>query len=305
MAVSQITPTLFLSGADASSNGALLSKKGITLIVNATLTHSCPAHVGVECVRVPVPDLPTARLGDHFDRIADRIHGNKAGSTLVHCAAGMSRSPALVMAYLMRYRAVTLCQAHRWVQDRRPFIRLNAGFWEQLLLYERRLYGKNSVRVAPVQEAPPAPPPRTTRTLPPPSPRTTRTLPPPSPRTTRTLPPPSPRTTRTLPPPSPRTTRTLPPPSPRTTRTLPPPSPRTTRTLPPQPSPRTTRASPAPSLRMTRTLPPSTLMSWSPAITWTSVMSQSQVMTSSNKRNRGTTSGSVKSPSGLRRYQQV
>ncbi len=162
MSVSQITPTLFLSGADGPLNAALVSQKGITLIVNATLSHACPAYPGVECVRVPVSDLPSARLGDHFDRVAERIHGNRAGGTLVHCAAGMSRSPALVMAYLMRYRGVTLSQAHRWVQDSRPYVRLNAGFWEQLLQYERRLYGKNTVRVAPVERTPP--PPLTPRT---------------------------------------------------------------------------------------------------------------------------------------------
>lgn len=152
MVLSQITPSLFLSGAEAPLNAALVSQKGITLIINATLSHACPAYPGVECVRVPVSDLPTANLGTHFERVAERIHGNRAGGTLVHCAAGMSRSPALVMAYLMRYRGVTLCQAHRWVQESRPYIRLNAGFWEQLLRYERRLYGKNTVRVMPAED---------------------------------------------------------------------------------------------------------------------------------------------------------
>lgn len=113
MLLSQVTPTLFLSGADAPLNAALMSQKGITLIVNATLSHAFPAYPGVECLRVPVCDLPCEHLGIHFDRVADRIHGNHAGGTLVHCAAGMSRSPALVMAYLMRYRGVTLSQADR------------------------------------------------------------------------------------------------------------------------------------------------------------------------------------------------
>lgn len=148
MSVSQITPTLFLSGADAPLNQALVSRKGITLIVNATLNHACPVYPGVECLRVPVSDLPSARLGDHFDRVAERIHSNRTGGTLVHCAAGMSRSPALVIAYLMRYRGVTLCRAHAWVQESRPYVRLNAGFWAQLLEFEKRLYGKNTVKVA-------------------------------------------------------------------------------------------------------------------------------------------------------------
>lgn len=155
MSFSQVTPTLFLGGAEAPRNASMVSQKGITLIVNATLNHASPAYPGVECVRVPVPDLPSARLGDHFDRVAERIHSNRTGGTLVHCAAGMSRSPALVMAYLMRHRGVTLCQAHRWVRGSRPEVRLNAGFWEQLLHYERQLYGKNTVRVAVVDEGSP------------------------------------------------------------------------------------------------------------------------------------------------------
>ncbi|XP_023653666.2 dual specificity protein phosphatase 14 [Paramormyrops kingsleyae] len=148
MSVTQITSSLFLGSAESAMDQMLVSRKHITLIINATVTHTCPAYRGVECIRIAVADLPHARLGDHFERVADRIHNNRAGSTLVHCAAGMSRSPALVMAYLMRYRGVTLRQAHHWVRDRRPHICLNAGFWRQLLQYEKQLYGKNSVRVA-------------------------------------------------------------------------------------------------------------------------------------------------------------
>ncbi|GAA6075605.1 dual specificity protein phosphatase 14 isoform X1 [Tachysurus ichikawai] len=157
MSLSKITPSLFLRGADAPLNRALMNRKGITLIVNATLSHSCPTYPGVEWVRVAVPDLPSARLSEHFDRVAARIHNNQAGGTLVHCAAGMSRSPALVMAYLMKYKGVTLCQAHNWVRQSRPSIRLNAGFWDQLLDYEKRLYGKNTVKVAAPVEVPKMP----------------------------------------------------------------------------------------------------------------------------------------------------
>lgn len=170
MSVSQITPTLFLSGADGALNQALLARKGITLIINVTLSHACPVYPGVECVRVPVSDLPHARLGDHFDRVAARIQGNRGGGTLVHCAVGLSRSPALVMAYLMKHKGLTLRQAHGRVQENRPGVRLNAGFWEQLLDYERRLYGKNTVRVAAPLE-PPMLPKRTWSLSCPPSPR--------------------------------------------------------------------------------------------------------------------------------------
>ncbi|XP_042575234.1 dual specificity protein phosphatase 18 [Cyprinus carpio] len=179
MSISQITPTLFLSGADAPLNQALMTRKGITLIVNVTLSHTCPIYPGVECIRVAVSDLPNARLSDHFDHVAARIHSNRSGGTLVHCAAGMSRSPALIMAYLMKYKGVTLRQAHNCVKDSRPYICINAGFWTQLLDYEKKLYGKNTVKVA--EPLDPLPTPKTPK-LPskysmrrcPPSPRLSR-----------------------------------------------------------------------------------------------------------------------------------
>ncbi|XP_051943071.1 dual specificity protein phosphatase 18 [Hippocampus zosterae] len=149
MSLCEITPTLFLGGADAALNGAMVTRKGITLMVNATLSHPCPAYPGVQVLRVPVRDLPDARLGDHFDPVGRRIHSNRTGGTLVYCAAGRSRSPALIMAYLMKYRGVTLRQAHLWVRNSRPCVSINIGFWEQLLSYERRLYGDNTVRIEP------------------------------------------------------------------------------------------------------------------------------------------------------------
>ncbi|KPP65870.1 dual specificity protein phosphatase 14-like, partial [Scleropages formosus] len=137
MCASQITATLFLGGADAAMNPALVSRRNITLIVNATLEYPCPVYHGVECIHVPVSDVPHARLCDHFEDVAQHIHENMTGSTLVHCAAGISRSPALVIAYLMRYKKLTLHQAHEWVVSCRPFVRPNVGFWRQLLHYEK------------------------------------------------------------------------------------------------------------------------------------------------------------------------
>lgn len=147
MAISQITPTLYLSGVDAALSHTVITNRHITLIVNATVEHICPEYTGVECMRVPVLDQPHASLSEHFDTVAERIHNNQTGSTLVHCSAGRSRSASLVMAYLMKFRQATLLQSHYWVLEVRPFIRPNAGFWRQLLEYERKLHGKNSVRM--------------------------------------------------------------------------------------------------------------------------------------------------------------
>lgn len=150
MSVSQVRPGLYLSGLDASLSRSVLATRNVTLIVNASGLEevSYPDLEQLEVLPVPVLDRPHAPLMYYFDQVAERIHGNRTGSTLVHCTAGRSRSPALIMAYLMRFEALSLRQAHEVVLEQRPFVRPNAGFWRQLLDYERRLFGRTSLRMA-------------------------------------------------------------------------------------------------------------------------------------------------------------
>ncbi|KFV07953.1 Dual specificity protein phosphatase 14, partial [Tauraco erythrolophus] len=85
----------------------------------------------------------------YFDSVTDKINSvvQKHGATLVHCAAGVSRSATLCIAYLMKYHKVTLFEAYNWVKSRRPIIRPNVGFWRQLIDYERKLFGKTMVKM--------------------------------------------------------------------------------------------------------------------------------------------------------------
>lgn len=144
--ISQISPTLYLSGLEALNQSAL-EHRGVTLLVNACAEYPCPEYQGVSCVCVPVEDRPHAPLYQHFDRVAEQIQQNHSGSSLVFCSAGRSRSPSLIMAYLMRFEGLSLLQAHHRVLAVRPFVRPNAGFWRQLLQYEKKITGSNSIRM--------------------------------------------------------------------------------------------------------------------------------------------------------------
>ena len=55
------------------------------------------------------------------------------------------RSATLVLAYLMKYHRMKLIDAHAYVKERRPLIRPNAGFWKDLVDYEKKLFHKNTV----------------------------------------------------------------------------------------------------------------------------------------------------------------
>uniref|UniRef100_A0A8C2X6S9 Protein-tyrosine-phosphatase n=1 Tax=Cyclopterus lumpus TaxID=8103 RepID=A0A8C2X6S9_CYCLU len=148
--ISQVGPGLFLSGLESALNLSVLSCRNITLIVNASGLEDVvyPQLDGLRVLHVPVQDQPHAPLRHYFDPVGERIHQNQTGRTLVHCSAGRSRSPTLVIAYLMRFEGLSLRRAHEVVLDQRPFIRPNAGFWRQLMDYERTLFGRTTMRMA-------------------------------------------------------------------------------------------------------------------------------------------------------------
>jgi protein-tyrosine phosphatase len=56
----------------------------------------------------------------------------RGATVLVHCAAGVSRSPTLVAAYLMLERGYSATEALDFVGKRRTGISPNTGFVEQL-----------------------------------------------------------------------------------------------------------------------------------------------------------------------------
>ncbi|KAM9853345.1 dual specificity protein phosphatase 14 isoform 1-T4 [Aulostomus maculatus] len=150
MAVSQVGPGLFLGSLDAALNAAVLSSRNITLIINCSGLEDVtyPQQDSLKVLHVPIQDHPHAPLGQYFHTVSESIDQNRSGATLVHCSAGRSRSPALIMAYLMRFEGLSLRQAHEKVLEQRPFIRPNAGFWRQLMDYERTLLARNSIRMA-------------------------------------------------------------------------------------------------------------------------------------------------------------
>ena len=60
---------------------------------------------------------------------------NEGRTILVHCAAGVSRSPSFVIAFLMWKKKMELQAAFDLVKSKRNVIRPNAGFMKQLQRY--------------------------------------------------------------------------------------------------------------------------------------------------------------------------
>ena len=150
--ISQLTDFLLISSAYGASSPTHLQVRGITHVVNVTLSSQCPMPKypkEIITTRIPVDDVPSAGLCNYFDRVADMIHDvkRKGGRVLVHCYAGRSRSATLCIVYLMKYDRMPLKQAYAYVKARRPLIRPNQGFWNQMISFEKELFGRTSVRM--------------------------------------------------------------------------------------------------------------------------------------------------------------
>lgn len=69
----------------------------------------------------------------------------RGGRTLVHCLAGVSRSAAMVLGYLVKHRNMPLADAFALVRAARPTARPNSGFFRQLIDWERLHLGIETV----------------------------------------------------------------------------------------------------------------------------------------------------------------
>ena len=144
--ISAIVEGLYLSGARAV-RPARIAELGVTCVVNATTELPNAPLEGVQVVAIRVPDEPSADLASHLAVAADIIHEemSRGGRVLVHCVAGVSRSPALVLAYLVRHGGMALREAFLHVRAVRPSARPNSGFFSQLIEFERDERGCGSV----------------------------------------------------------------------------------------------------------------------------------------------------------------
>ena len=62
-------------------------------------------------------------------------------NVMVHCRQGVSRSVSVVLAWMLRYQGLTLCQALKEIRKEHPDAAPNLGFLQQLSEYASKLQG--------------------------------------------------------------------------------------------------------------------------------------------------------------------
>ena len=125
-----IIPRLWLGNKNASQDETFLKNADITVVFNCT--KDLPFHSSIRRrYRVPVDDnLQEDEIRNlelwAFETVLKMLQEYKAGrSILVHCHAGMQRSPAVIAMFLIVYQRITAEKAMNFIKQRRPV----AFFW--------------------------------------------------------------------------------------------------------------------------------------------------------------------------------
>ncbi|XP_077574456.1 dual specificity protein phosphatase 5 [Stigmatopora nigra] len=87
---------------------------------------------------IPVEDSQMADISSHFQEAIEFIDQIKqsGGKVLVHCEAGISRSPTICMAYITRTQQLKMDAAFDIIKEHRAVISPNLSFMGQLLQFE-------------------------------------------------------------------------------------------------------------------------------------------------------------------------
>jgi len=142
----EVRPGLYLGGAAAVAEPDHLRRAGITAVLTVDSEEpDFKSGAGMEGLRslfVSALDKPETDLLSHLDRCVAFISQACADgrAVLVHCHAGVSRSVAIMIAFMMKTDQLTFEKAYENLQIIKPEAKMNEGFEWQLKLYQAMGY---------------------------------------------------------------------------------------------------------------------------------------------------------------------
>ena len=169
----EVLPHLVMGNLASARNTGFLRGKKVAFVLDLTTDGEVPAgnksgpflkDMGIQHFHVGIEDDEDEEISGHFDTCFEFI--NKASKTkaenategrkrhsapgthktvLVHSNYGLSRTSAIVLAYLMREKQWSLREAHEHLQKCHAAAKPNDGFVVQLLRYEQELQGTMSM----------------------------------------------------------------------------------------------------------------------------------------------------------------
>ncbi len=132
LTISYILPYLCLGSQDVAYDYNLLKFNKVTHILSIGVPS--PEYDDIQTTFVKAYDLDEFQIRSILLTCFEVINSAKkaGGIVYVHCNAGISRSPTIVAAYLMKYINVSHTTALEMIKTTRPKIKPNPGFIKQL-----------------------------------------------------------------------------------------------------------------------------------------------------------------------------
>ncbi|KAM2916786.1 hypothetical protein FF1_045659 [Malus domestica] len=150
---SEILPEfLYLGSYDNASRSELLKTQGISRVLNTV--PACQNLYKNSFTYHYLQDDKILQFED-ANQFLEQCERDKA-RVLVHCMSGKNRSPAIVIAYLMKSRGWRLAPSYQWVKERRPAVELSEANYHQLQEYEEKIFGSTDSSNPTLPAFPPA-----------------------------------------------------------------------------------------------------------------------------------------------------
>ena len=131
---------LFLGNIETAKDTLLLREKKVTVVLNVSGKQVDYFTNEVEFSKaLQIIDHHYFDFSVHFTNCFDFIHEHRSQgrNVLVHCVAGISRSPTIVIGYLMTHLDMNFENALKFTKEKRRCTSPNHGFVKQLKTLDR------------------------------------------------------------------------------------------------------------------------------------------------------------------------
>uniref|UniRef100_A0A915AAY0 Tyrosine-protein phosphatase domain-containing protein n=1 Tax=Parascaris univalens TaxID=6257 RepID=A0A915AAY0_PARUN len=137
--ITEVVRGLFVSGVCALSP-LIVNHYRINAIINTTEEVPNVKSLGdIRYAKLWIEDNEQFNIYPLLELQSNQIHEilTGGGRVLVHSVRGVSRSAAICLAYLTKFRCNTLKDAYEKLAAARPMVTPNIGFWRQLIAFEQ------------------------------------------------------------------------------------------------------------------------------------------------------------------------